>query len=451
MNKRIDLLNRDKFIDNVVQVVCQLSDNRRGCCFAIEGCWGIGKTFVVEGIEEKLRVCQSEEAKDDRFFVFHYNCWQHDYYAEPAIAIISAMQSSICEDKTIISDEFDANIKEAYEFVTKKLKDIVGLYLENKIGVNLVEWVEDISKSRKENKASQKDFDNLFNFSGVIAEVRTNLAEIAEKRTVVLIVDELDRCIPQYAIKVMERLHHMFYGLENVVVIMAIDRSQLEHSVEKMFGIRKNDSSMDVEKYLKKFIDFSMLLDYGKIKGALEEKYDFYFDRFFCNMLEEREQVYEILSVLLSEIDIRRQEKIIEKANIIHSIICPEEAMDFSVMVFEIMYEVFMLKKFTKMEYVVAVNDVRYVEMESILGSEKMALLKKIEKLSWHEKTTYTGSTDTPKKNINFNLYGKIMWYFANIFSEGMMPYVSQSPPDENINRGLEITRKYCQFCEIIQ
>lgn len=51
MNERIDLLNREKFVDNVIKVVNQLSDIKRGCCFAIEGGWGIGKTFVIEKIE----------------------------------------------------------------------------------------------------------------------------------------------------------------------------------------------------------------------------------------------------------------------------------------------------------------------------------------------------------------------------------------------------------------
>lgn len=52
MGERIDLLNREGFVDNVIKVVNQLSDIKRGCCFAIEGGWGVGKTFVIEEIEE---------------------------------------------------------------------------------------------------------------------------------------------------------------------------------------------------------------------------------------------------------------------------------------------------------------------------------------------------------------------------------------------------------------
>lgn len=101
MSGRIDLLNREGFIDDIIKVINQLSDNRRGCCFAVEGGWGVGKSFVIENVEEKLREVQTEQAKEDKYFVFHYNCWQYDYYEEPAIAIISAMTASIQEEKPL--------------------------------------------------------------------------------------------------------------------------------------------------------------------------------------------------------------------------------------------------------------------------------------------------------------------------------------------------------------
>lgn len=55
MSDRIDLLDRGTFIQNVIKVVDQLSENKKGCCFAIEGGWGVGKTFVIEEVEEILK------------------------------------------------------------------------------------------------------------------------------------------------------------------------------------------------------------------------------------------------------------------------------------------------------------------------------------------------------------------------------------------------------------
>lgn len=215
MDKRIDLLNRDSFVENVIKVVNQLSDIKKGCCFVIEGGWGIGKTFVIEGIEEKLKVIQSEETNNDRYFVFHYNCWQHDYYEEPAVAVISAMLTSIKEDEVLLNKEADNLVKAGYGFAKEKFKEIAGLYVENRIGINLISWAGDIDSKKQEAESDEWEFDRMFNFNQTIEKVRKKLQEIAEERTIVLFVDELDRCIPQYAIKVLERLHHIFYGLDN--------------------------------------------------------------------------------------------------------------------------------------------------------------------------------------------------------------------------------------------
>lgn len=446
MENRIDLLNREDFIDNTVKLVNQLSDIRKGCCFAIEGSWGIGKTFVIEEIEEQLHVIQSEDTNSDRYFVFHYNCWQHDYYEEPAIAIISAMLSSIQEDKTLVSEEVDGMGKAGWKLAKDKLKDIAGLYIENKTGVNLISLFEEVDKIRQEDKQNTFKFDELFNFSQTIEKVRKNLQEIAEERTIVLVVDELDRCIPSYAIKVLERLHHIFYGLDNVVVIMAIDRTQLEHSVEEMFGIKEN--SIDIEKYLKKFIDFSMVLDNGNVNKSFVVKYNFYFKKFKINeMSYDYEEIVKIIPMLLQGIDIRKQEKIFEKANIVHSLVCSEN-VDVSVFAFEIMYEVLQEWKFGNMEYVVKIGDSHYVDLEKRLGKGKIEFLKQMESKAWND---YCYVNNIKKKSIVFNLYGRIFWYFANIFNKEDMPYLNLCEKNENIEKQLEIARKYCEYCKLIK
>mgnify|MGYP001036140914 FL=1 len=448
MDKRLDLLDREEFIENVIKIVNQLSEIKRGCCFAIEGGWGVGKTFVIEEIEERLRVIQSEETSSDRYFVFHYNCWQHDYYEEPAVAIISAMLASVREDEVLVNGEAERIIKAGYEFVGEELKKIAGLYIENKIGINLISWAEDIKKNKEINQKAENEFDVMFNFSQTIEKVRKKLQEIAEERTIVLFVDELDRCIPQYAIKVLERLHHIFYGLDNVVVVMAIDRKQLEHSVEEMFGARKDESSIDIEKYLKKFIDFSMVLDNGTINESYRKKYKVYFDKFVIENEQDAEEITNILSKLFAAIDIRRQEKLIEKANMVHSLVCNEK-LDISVLVFEILYEVLKIWKFGDLKYVAVINDGRYTDIEKRIGN-KMDILKSfVDQAYTNVKMGY--GWQTTEKSVNYNLYGKIFWYFANIYYDEKIPYLEFNNCMQDVKDELEVAKKYCEFCEMVK
>lgn len=445
MDKRLDLLNREEFVENVIKIVNQLSDIKRGCCFAIEGGWGIGKTFVIEEIEEQLKELQSEETNGGRYFVFHYNCWQHDYYDEPAVAIISAILASIKDDEALLGKDIDNTIKAGYELAKEKFKEIAGLYIENKIGINLISLADEIKGKQDEMEDAENEFDEMFNFSQTIEKVRNKLQEIAEERTIVLFVDELDRCIPQYAIKVFERLHHIFYGLDNVVVVMAIDRKQLEHSVEEMFGVRQDELSIDIEKYLKKFIDFSMVLDNGTMNESYWGKYETYLDKFTISSSGDKEIACGILFIFLAGIDIRNQEKIIEKAYLIHCFVC-NEPLDISVWVFEMIYAILRFLKVPNMGDVFPVNNGTFVGMERDLGQKRADLVRKM------KTENIRLGNDRETKFILPNLYGLICWYFINIFhSNEVNVYQDEYNLNENMEKELEVVKKYCEFCEMVK
>lgn len=86
---------------------------------------------------------------------------------------------------------------------------------------------------------------------------------------------------------------------------------------------------MFVERFLKKFIDFSLMLDFGSVNEQYREKYPFYFERFIINDADET-ILNKVFPKLLKKINIRRIEKLIEKVNIIHSVICNDK-VDISV------------------------------------------------------------------------------------------------------------------------
>ena len=97
--EKLDILNREEFIDQLVNVTEHISANRGNVSFAINGVWGCGKSFVLDMYEEKLSQIQSEETASEKYFIIRYNCWKYDYYEEPLIAIVSTLISAI-EEKT---------------------------------------------------------------------------------------------------------------------------------------------------------------------------------------------------------------------------------------------------------------------------------------------------------------------------------------------------------------
>jgi len=95
MQEKKDVLNRNDFISKIYNLIEVVTENKKGCSFAIDGKWGSGKSFVLEKIRNKLEIEQSEETNGDKYFICYYDCWKYDYYEEPIISIITSIMQTI--------------------------------------------------------------------------------------------------------------------------------------------------------------------------------------------------------------------------------------------------------------------------------------------------------------------------------------------------------------------
>ena len=59
-------------------------------------------------------------------------------------------------------------MKAGYKLAKEKIKEIAGLYIENKIGINLISLVDEINANKDETEDTENEFDEMFNFSQTI-------------------------------------------------------------------------------------------------------------------------------------------------------------------------------------------------------------------------------------------------------------------------------------------
>ena len=267
-SKGIDILGRENTIQDLYNIIQSASKNNAYCSFAIEGNWGIGKTFILEKLEEKLEVEINQETGQNRYFVFHYNCWKYDYYDEPAIAIVSALKDKVDAENCV---QIVGTIKDSWKIAKNIVNNMAKEIVKNKIGIDIVQVCDDIVEEGNNRKDKEREFDSLFAFKRTLDHVRKQIKELANDKTVVIVVDELDRCMPNYAIKVLERLHHIFEKIDNVLLIIAVDSNQLNQSIREIYG-----ESVDTEHYLKKFISFNYKIDVGNTQKSAMEKFQNY-------------------------------------------------------------------------------------------------------------------------------------------------------------------------------
>lgn len=159
------------------------------------------------------------------------------------------------------------------------------------------------------------------------------IRSLSKDHTIVFLVDELDRCLPEYAIKVLERLHHLTEGQSNILTIISIDKNQLLSSVEQIFGFK------DPKKYLEKFINFEVKLDYGTVSEVIVEKYADYIALFDKDIFPFDDPLEECLQAIFKDIDIRTQELLIRKAMLAHKLLYSDKK-DYSFMCMEVLLAV---------------------------------------------------------------------------------------------------------------
>lgn len=337
-----DLLNRLEFVSMLETIISSKVEKNAGCSMAIDGKWGCGKSFILKMLESNLR--------GRGYFVVHYNCWQNDYYEEPLVAILSVLIDAL--NAFTASESNQEQKKEKTKRIALKLfKSISFMIVKNKlgvdfekIGVDLDNVKNDINEALKEDGSKLLDdsFDSNQPLKTSIEIIYNQLLRIKEEwRGVILVVDELDRCAPEYAVKVLERLHHIGYDTEHdlfqFVQLVAINREELCDGISKTYGrgfiadaypgihasksyFQKTGSRSFGNYYLQKFIQMIIPVPRGRVKNTALPLLNGFERNFVATDESYNQLVRDLLEVAFCEVSMRTKEEVVELTQTVHQI-----------------------------------------------------------------------------------------------------------------------------------
>ena len=224
---------------------------RQPLSICIDGAWGAGKTFFIERWERELK---SNDIK-----VVHFNAWEDDFFDDPMPALVGQLWRDLgfAEDKSVLTGELSRDIKTIASFVWRFGKKLV-IHAAKKELADVFDCdtalLEAFASEDKTNAGSILDEYNKFRQSR--DEFRKALErQIATKTQgkpncpCVFVIDELDRCQPLFAVKVLERVKH-FLSIPNLVFVFCVDKNNLGESLKAVYG------QIDVENYLHRFFEF---------------------------------------------------------------------------------------------------------------------------------------------------------------------------------------------------
>lgn len=240
----------------------------------IDATWGQGKTFFLE--------CLRADLQQRGHAVAYVNAWQDDHSDDPLVTVMSAIEETLSpffRDNKLARQKF-AKAKNALSVVaTESVKQVSLHALKIFTGIAADKIVDKINEqntldhklevdSKELDKITdsigQKLVDGLLpkrvadhqkakksaeNFRKFASEAISHMFDNGMCDPMFVIVDELDRCRPLYAIKLLEELKHLF-SIEGVIFIVATDSTQLAHSVKAVYG-----AEFEGRKYLRRFFD----------------------------------------------------------------------------------------------------------------------------------------------------------------------------------------------------
>ena len=229
--------------------------------FVIDAPWGSGKTFFVKQVARVLQMANpaldinletlnatlgetATELPATPCLPIYFNAWEDDHFENPILPILASIANAADEQSVKGGKDFGKGVIGAIEAAASLIGyggDINGV-IENFSGTDFLEQY-------KNEKELRGKIDEL---------IKTNLPEVADRA--IIFIDELDRCRPEFAIKVLEQTKTLFQQ-DNIVVVYSTDITQLAHSLQGVYGPR-----FDGRKYLERFYD--KRLELNPIKPA---------------------------------------------------------------------------------------------------------------------------------------------------------------------------------------
>ena len=255
-----DKIGRTEIVNNVCGLIHSLKKDEN-FCLAINGAWGSGKSFVLGLIEEKLR-------QVPEYVVIKYDAWENSFYSDPLISILSCVLDGIEGKYNSLKATKDGLINAANAGVDVLAK------LSPKIAA-IEAAIKGIKAVIKHFRApiNAEALDDFKSYQKLLKETKEALCKITqaeetpERQTkLVILVDEIDRCLPNDQLKILERLHHLF-DVKNCAVIITMNQDCVAKTIKTMYGT-------DGYEYLRKFFNFSFHLTTssdGYLKNLLDD------------------------------------------------------------------------------------------------------------------------------------------------------------------------------------
>ncbi len=209
---------------------------------AVNAGWGNGKTVFLQMLRAHLR--------KQGYGCVLFDAWRADFYKDALPALIGEIKEQIKPNRTLSNKA--KNLSKA--LIPQDTVQVIALLAK---AAKLVagEAGEEIVKAINRLLRKHDAIEHYRTYQKALKDFKDALKKAAASngKPLVILVDELDRCRPDFALDVLEKVKHVF-DVESVFFVFALNKEQLERTIEKTYG------EIGAELYLRKFFDLTIPL-----------------------------------------------------------------------------------------------------------------------------------------------------------------------------------------------
>ena len=283
------------------------------------GDWGSGKSSIMEALKKAY-----DDEKDKTTLCLQFNGWVFEGYDDAKVALIGAILKAFEDNKTIP--------QQAQEKVAKLLKSInwmrvIGFGVKNiaaplvtaslTSGVSLIpqlyEWVKGFSEDpqkiagvikgldydefKKKFLEASDDPDMKANYQAV-REFREDFKELLEASNVkklIVLIDDLDRCLPDRIIDNLEAIK-LFLNVENTAFIIGADPRIVRDAIRHRYkGLIERDSEDENKRVVVDYLEKLIQVPYTLPKLS-DTEVETYITLLFCEELLGKDNMDKVIS-----------------------------------------------------------------------------------------------------------------------------------------------------------
>lgn len=252
-----DLLNFKVVADTAAQMI--KDGNGQPVSIGVSGSWGVGKSSLVQMIGESLKDLDG----GNNYIFINFNAWLYQGYDDARMALLQKVADKIMEE----SESRETCVDKAKEFIKRinwlrtakfmapvatgiitggAVAGPVGSFIgavSGLFGQSGMPSQEELSKIKESYIQVAPDLQKLLNekeeksVPKEIEALRSLFQELLKKLelTLIVLVDDLDRCLPNTAISTLEAMRLLLF-IPQTAFIIAADEQMIRNAVRSHFG-----------------------------------------------------------------------------------------------------------------------------------------------------------------------------------------------------------------------